>query len=646
MQAVYLTCLLAIGVTWVWAWGIGCGWCRACGVGERFSLWALACVLPTSGLIGVVHVLAFASLISGRGVIGLEAVTILFAALVFFAGRAVHRAGFNVPAAPDPEPDERLGTLGLWWAPILVLLGIYAVFLVDALTRYPTGYDAVNYHLPMAVTWARERAMNMVLSHAGYCFPGNGMIVTCLLSFAKLERVFPIVHFPKALLLAAVVIGLARTIGVSRRGCILVVCTALSVPMVVFQSFSGYVDLYGAAAWLSALLGVCWATRVTDERGRRHLFVIAGLSAGVALGSKSTYMALVPLLGLVVMVVEWLRTCGTRLRRTTAVGNVVWFAAAATICSAFWFVRGTVQAGSPIYPITLETPDDGFLPTIGLATPVDKFPERTVLGTVKRWWDYPWREIKYGKGYTYGVGNALGAAYATFVPLGLVGAMIGIRSRGPGGGRRRRQLILLVLTLVGGAMLFTLFRGAIRFVLPFVVLSIPVAAVSVDRMVNRFPRYSPVLLTAALLVTAVIATLRPVHALLGRIRDGNWTRAWFYQVPAVVDGFEPGSRILNLSAEPMDYPLLGKHLNNVVINPYPWAPLDQPVAVSAEELRRRGIDYIFEREPWLENWPENWEQALPLELVYDDTESRPLATTPASRIYRVIDGGVGVAPAG
>ena len=161
------------------------------------------------------------------------------------------------------------------------------------------------------------------------------------------------------------------------------------------------------------------------------------------------------------------------------------------------------------------------------------------------------------------------------------------------------------------------------------------AAVLVDRLTVRFPRSVVVTLTAALAVTAAIATLKPAQSFLGRVRDGRWDRAWFYQIPPVVDSLGSGARILNLSAPSQCYPLLGKHLGNDVVSTVQWRALTGGEALSVESLREHAIDYVFVHEPWPTDWPAD----VPVDLIYDDTETRALQTTPAARIYRVASSG-------
>lgn len=466
----HLVSLLAIGVTWLATMRIALRWCTRCGVGERTSRWALACILPTTGLIVSVHTMALASMIAGRGLVLPESIAAVFliTALLF------HRF---VNARPDPDekaPDPPF-KLGIGWLPLLVVAGMYLIFLLDALVRYPIGYDALYYHLPKAVGWMQQRDLSFIPGFVYLAMPENGMIVPLLLSFAKLEAWFVLVNLPTALLVAAAVFGLTRALSVSRAGAWISVCIALSVPIVVFQSFSTYIDLYATAAWLTALLALTWVTRVQHKWQRRNLLILAGLAAGIALGSKTTFLVTVALLSLVAMGTEWIRP-STRFRdRRHPWHSLGLFVVGSLVCSGFWFVRATVQTGNPVYPLAVHIGDREILPGF---TGEDFARRRPLTAKLQRWWNYHWRETKYsGTGYPYSVNNGFGAAYATFVPVGLIAAIGVFRRRFPFAGTQppaKWFLVFFGLSLTGAVLLLTVFREMLRFVLPQVLWLSPI----------------------------------------------------------------------------------------------------------------------------------------------------------------------------
>ncbi len=624
--------LIIMAATWQASWRVGYRWACRCGVSEKHSAAVLGCALPTAGLVLCVHLSGLASMLAGGGLYTPEAVAVLFVAFYLVAGRVVEWHGQRVPQTAQPEEArDRSARLSGWWLPIAVVVGMYMVFWCEALTRYPSGTDALHNHLPTAIRWMHSQAMDLVPNVTPESWPENAMIVPSLLSSVRIEKLLTFVHLPKGLLLIGAIYGLARIVGSSRYGAIAAACIAASVPMVVFQSFSGYVDLYGAASWLAGLLGLAWASRASNSAQRGGLLVIAGLFAGLALGSKATFLILTALLIPVAAAVEWIGRdshspgCGRPLR------NAAVFGAAALVCSGFWYVRGTLQAGNPLYPAAVVVGGHEIFP--GPFRAEENYAQRTLGTKVLHWSNYPWQEKKITTGYAYGVSNGFGAAYATFVPLGLVAAAFSVRTNGRGSVANRWRSIFMVMVIAGIVLLPTIFREMVRYVLPLVCLAAAVAALLLGRLLASSPRTTLATLTVALALTAGLATFKPVHSFLGRARDGRWSRAWYYQIPPLINELETGARILNLSDAALTYPLMGTGLRNDVISPIRWQALLAGLPISARALRENDVDYVFVRAPW----PSDWPVGLPVVLIHDDMDTRVLRSTPAARIYRVLN---------
>ncbi|MBI4716698.1 MAG: hypothetical protein HY763_02755 [Planctomycetes bacterium] len=634
MNALASLALLVTLAGWCIGWRLGERWCRACGVYERFSRWALACIVPCASLVAAVHAPATVALLTRRGVVTIEVVACVFMMMLAIAHRLTRSAAGRAAASSEPSrhpasPPEPPVAPRWYRTPWLIVLGLYLVFVVEALTRYPTGYDGMYYHLPLAVRWMQTGMLGMQNGEIYYSLPENGILWSFLLVSVPLERLLPLVNVPNAVILAAAVYALTRVLGAGRRAAGAAVCMALSVPVVLFQSFAAYVDLYGAVAWLLALLALTWHTRVTHVRQRRDLLILAGLSAGVALGSKSTYLALVGLLLLLVLALDWIRPRDRAAIRGRPVRNAMIFGLASLACSGFWFLRGTVEAGNPIYPFGVSVAGRQVLPGFNA---LDHCPARPLGRKIARWWAYPWEETKYsGTGYPYSVNNALGAAYTTFVPAAVLAVALAFLRRRPRDPAERWTLVYLLFTLAGIVLLLTLFTEILRYVLPLVLLAVPLGGMLFDRLVQRSPRPAWALLSITLVITATIAAYKPAASMASRWRHGDWSRDWFYQIPPPVGNFDPGSRIVNLAPPELTYPLLGADFRNVVIPKPVWDTLDNGGAVTAAALLAHNIDYVVVQEPFPPDWPAD----LPLELIYDDSTTRPLPTTPATRIYRV-----------
>jgi hypothetical protein len=84
--------------------------------------------------------------------------------------------------------------------------------------------------------------------------------------------------------------------------------------------------------------------------------------------------------------------------------------------------------------------------------------------------------------------------------------------------------------------------------------------------------------------------------MLARARNGDWSRASFYDYPAVIDELPPGSVIWSQEARSsMIFPLAGRSLTNVVI-PSQW----YVEGSLSDFLSDYSVDFIFEIAPY---WP-------------------------------------------
>ncbi|MCH7925556.1 MAG: hypothetical protein IIC51_08495, partial [Planctomycetes bacterium] len=363
----------------------------------------------------------------------------------------------------------------------------------------------------------------------------------------------------------------------------------------------------------------------------------AGLAGGVALGCKTTYLVLVFFLFVMAVAVEWIRRPSPSESRRMPLRNGLIFGLAALVCSAFWFVRGAVSAGNPIYPLAVTIAGQTVLPGF---TDDDWFPQRTLSTKIGRWWSYPWTERKYaGSGETYSVNNGLGAAYATLVPIGMLAALATFFRRRPRSDEDKWLLVYLGLVLLGVGLLLSVFEEVLRYVLGPVLIAIPVSAVMLQRLVKEHPRWTSAVLNTAIAVTVAIAILEPARALVTRVHDGSWSRSAFYQLPDAIDTFPTGTRILNLAQPQLTYPLIGSRHQNEVISGPQWLTITDGAGMTARSLVEHGIDYVYLRQPppgrpWIDaDWPHD----LPVDLVYDDSALNTTMPTPASRIYRVDD---------
>lgn len=695
-----------IGVIWFGLAAFAGRMLLRCGVQDRATCLALAFVLPTSCLIGAVHVLATLSMAVDAGLVRIPWIALtyaLVAAAIFGTCRhlvACPPEESDVPEADPPGAHSQTqqsaqSDSGFPWPVVPVVAACYFVFLADALTRFPHGADALHYHLPVALEWLRTGRMDLWYGVTHQSFPENGMILTMLLASLRWEPLVNLAQLPGVIVMALSMYSLTVAAGANRVGASCAVIMALSVPMVVFQGFSGYIDLFGAAWWLVALLSVVLLDRASSRRAARLLTLTAGLAAGLALGTKSTYLLLVPILAVILMIVACRRFAPAVKRSITAraaagLAALVLFSAACLPGTLHWFVRGAVQAGNPVYPVGVRIGGTEWLPGFTVADE-PHFIERSWGEKLTRWWAYPWRETKHsGSGYAFGRGSGLGASFAAFVPLGCFYVLWN--------GRRRKKeskgdvsaccagspwaTVFVVLAGIGVVLHLTLLGEMLRFSLPFVLVAIPAGGLLLDRLFRSRARVTSVVFVTAVAVSMMVSAFSPLHDLAGRVRSGAWSRTAFYGMPEALSEIPPDATILNLADAYATYPLAGgERLHRVitpiqwrvmnglpamldsnessggtgaescpvpaddlelaagVVGPYGLAKRDRPafsdaeviVVRSARSVHRHGIDFVFAKPSQVSSWGSGV-----LEPVAGG-ESRPsVMFSRTGRLYRVV----------
>ncbi|MGB0741324.1 MAG: hypothetical protein ACPGXX_14730 [Planctomycetaceae bacterium] len=550
-----------------------------------------ACIVPSAMLVGSIHGLAMLSMFSGGAFVTTFWIALaygLLSTIVFSVGSRSSTQGEQGrddgalgDATSDSIVDSHVPVSRLIWLPGLAVVGgCYVVFLADALTRFPHGADALHYHLPVALSWIQTGKMDLWLGVTHQSFPENGMFLPMLMATLGWEPLLNVSQLPAVALVALCTFGLARKSGASVAGAWCAASIALMAPMVLFQGFSGYIDLFGAAWWLASLVCVVAVSRSRSWRETMMLGAGAGLAGGIALGTKSTYLVLVPLLACVLL--------GVLLRnrrwrhpsvRHAAVLLTVFFLSVGP-GSVHWFARGLVQAGNPIYPLGISIGEHQLLPGFSMADE-PHFRQRSLGEKLGRWSLYPWRETKHsGSGYALGRGSGFGPLYTAFVPIGCLWVAWHQRRR------RGWATVFAGLTAVGVVLHLTLLGEMLRFSLPFVLVAVPASALMLDHLLRSCPRAVAGMFLFALACTAGLCVLEPLHDLAGRARSGAWSRQAFYGMPAGLNEVEAGATIVNLANAYATYPLMGESGSIRVITPIQWRVLNGLPPMVSETVMR------------------------------------------------------------
>ena len=470
----------------------------------------------------------------------------------------------------------------------------YLLAAVNLCTSFPEGIDALAYHLPLSVRWLQQGSLGLPVS-GGWRFslPGNGEILAMLALSTGKQWLAPLFNWFSCVVLALSLYALVRrlTAGTRAHG-LLAVLIALSLPPVFFQTFSAFVDLFGTAFLLAgAVLFLHRYSSLDSDTGTpklsRSVLVLSGLSCGITLGTKPIFYVYGGFLLVWVVITLWRERS---IHRQPMLVLVALVGSGMLLPSAFWLLRAWQGTGNPLYPMQIKigqhTIGKGYSPSE--ITPQD-FADRFVRGKAE-WLIYPWTEWVRDPGTfpsSYNEGAGVGAAFATFVPLGIAFAIYDLRS-----GRSRRPgfylllLVWVVLLLIWASVLHRL----PRFGLPLWVAACVFAVPLFDAIESVYPKTFRALLLISLASTLVISSLNPLHALVGRIVKHRWSRSAFYQYPPVIDDLPPGSKVLNdTGILEKEFALAGTKLTNWVVPTF-----EEPKELTEDYLASQRIDYIVE----------------------------------------------------
>jgi hypothetical protein len=280
-----------------------------------------------------------------------------------------------------PTPEEALATAGGGGSPAptgpagpramsLVAVGVVALVFAhwglttaDALSRGIFNFDSLWYHMPFAVEMAQSHSVaglhytetvftnwfypqNSELLHAVGILIADRDTLSLFLNFGWLAMAF----------LAAWCIG--RPYG---RGPLTVVAAGILLEchtLVVREPGAAKNDVMAAALLLAAIaiLINAWMARDGDEKSLSPGWPLAaaGLAVGLAVGTKSTALAMAAALTVAIL---FLAPAG---RRWAAAG---WWFAAGLAGGGYWYLRNLVISGNPLPqlehlgPISLPHPE-------------------------------------------------------------------------------------------------------------------------------------------------------------------------------------------------------------------------------------------------------------------------------------------------
>jgi hypothetical protein len=516
--------------------------------------------------------------------------------------------GWFVRHSPQPPLARSVGIRSSFPTYLVIAAAVvacsYGVFAVDSFTSFPSGSDAMAYHLPLALRWLQTGSFALTASQTWqFSLPANAEMGMMMLLATGSESSIVFVNC-----LALAVLGLAtyllaqRMTGTSDRGSFAIVLLVLSIPMVEFQTFSGYVDLYGTAFLLTAftlfLEGRARAESTTGADAqpafRIPMLFLSAVACGISVGTKPIYY----LYGAAyaVLVAVWLWRDFAKQQRTLLVA--LGMTAGLLLPCVFWFGRAWQATENPVFPMQVAVGRHVLLSGYAPSKITDPKFEENFVRSPAEWLVYPWTEWKRSPGYAmipYGEGSGVGAAFAGLVPLGIV--FLAYRCF-LGAENRKEELLLVTLVLSCLAWWFLLNRLP-RFGFPILVFACILASPLTSALQEYSQRALGILLVTALILTCGISSFVPLRSLLGRLRTRRWSRAEFYSYPSLLDRIPAGSCVLNFTnLEEKNFALAGRGLTNCVVPGF-----EVPDVLTLAFLREQHARYVAEIVPAQQTGP-------------------------------------------
>lgn len=501
-------------------------------------------------------------------------------------------------ASVEPLAETSSRIPAYLWIGSGVVVCSYLVFAVNLLSSYPSGWDALAYHLPVALHWLQSGSLRIPPSlRWQYGLPGNAEIGMMLLLSTGWQALTPLVNvFALIVLVLSTYIIVARLVSGNRVAAFTATLVLISLPIVEFQAFSAYVDLFGTA-FLTAALALFLTSRDGKTRSNvtkqihprsKKLLLLAALACGVSVGTKPVFWVYAAVFCVVVAVVL-VRESVDASELIKVLGLV---AVGVLLPSIFWFGRSLQATGNPLFPMQVKVSEHvllkGFAPS---QITGNEFSEKFVHRRAE-WLIYPWTEWMRSPGdqlIPYSEGSGTGAAFAAFVPLGILFAAYRVVT-----GQARSLGVVLLAVWIGLAVVWwVMLQRMPRFGLPLLVLACVLTTPLLEFLQSYRRGAFMTLLIICLIVTGGISGFVPLRELGARARSRAWNRCTTYAYPCLVDALPPGTTLLNNTGiQEANFTLAGSHLSNHVI-----ANFDVPNPITREFLWQRHVDYVVEVVP-------------------------------------------------
>jgi hypothetical protein len=209
-------------------------------------------------------------------------------------GRHDQRTRWNIPRVSShlARLNASVKTCPILW---LFGIGVLAIYLFGAfliLSVPPNNNDAMSYHLARVGYWHQHATLAPWPTHDARrtTFPPNAEIgILWSVVFLRSDQFAGFVQWLSAIIAGVAIFGLARQLGYSREASSFAALLWATFPEILFQSTSTLNDLVVSAFFVSSIyllyLGL---------QSNRKALLLSGMAFGLALGTKSTMLFILP----------------------------------------------------------------------------------------------------------------------------------------------------------------------------------------------------------------------------------------------------------------------------------------------------------------------------------------------------------------
>jgi len=307
----------------------------------------------------------------------------------------------NRPLLHVPGFFERLG--------ITLVIAMLAIVLVRGLSPV-TDYDGLAYHLVVPRDYVRAGRIFPYPGEAHFNFPLAVDLLYIPAVSLGLESAAKLIHLGLGALLGLGVYTLAERLLKSRRGAWLALLVFATTPVIGTVGGYAHTDLgWALFEFLAAYALLCWIAE--EERGWLWL---AGIFAGLGLGSK--YLGL-PVLGVLGLVLLIQRGLVARRPWRQVLGEGLLFGLAALVVAAPWYLKNWLWLGNPFYPLWFGGVEWDAYESAKLAFMGASYgPRRGILGFLL----LPWDLFRYSIGWFGPIPFAFPTPLSLLLPLYLL----------------------------------------------------------------------------------------------------------------------------------------------------------------------------------------------------------------------------------